>query len=111
VASRGRHVLALLGLVLVAAALVLGPRLAANHAEGWEWTLTPSAAPPKIRFEDRDYNRGGEQSGGLPDDLVPVGETPGGGQIFKSSRASGTSTLVYVEDGESVYVYGLIGGP
>lgn len=110
-ARRGRHVPALLGLVLAVAALALGAPVAANHAEGWEWTLTPSAAPPKIRFEDRDYSRGGEQPDGLPDDVVPVGETPGGGQIFTSAYASGTSTLVYVEDGDSVYVYGLIGGP
>lgn len=107
----GRYVLVLLGLALGVVVVALGARLSEIHGDGWEWTLTPSAAPPKIRFDGRDYNRGGEQSGGVPNNSVLTDETPGGGQIFKPGRATATSTLVYVKDGERVYVYGLMGGP
>jgi len=47
----------------------------------------------------------------VPHDSLLRGETPGGGQIFKPGRARGTSTIVYVKDGQSVYLYGLMGGP
>jgi hypothetical protein len=99
--------------VLLASAgvVVLGARATEIHGYGWEWTLSPSAAPPKIHFEGRDYDRGGKQSGGVPADAAPTGETLGGGQIFKTRRTAGTSTLIYVKDGRSVYVYGLMGGP
>jgi hypothetical protein len=110
-AGRRRHVLVLLGLVLGVAVVALGARLAEIHGYGWEWTLTPSAAPPKVHVDGRDYDRGAEQSGGVPSDAVLRDETPGGGQIFKPGRARGTSTIVYVKDGQRVYVYGLIGGP
>ena len=53
-----RRVLVLLALVLGVAAVALGARLVENHGYGWEWTLSPSAAPPKIHFEGRDYDRG-----------------------------------------------------
>lgn len=91
--------------------VVVGGRATEVHSYGWEWTLSPSAAPPKIHFEGRDYDRGGKPSGGLPPDAVLKGETLGGGQIFTSGSASGTSTLVYVKDGRAVHVYGLMGGP
>ena len=110
-AGRGRHVLVFLGLVVGVAVVALGARLSEVHSYGWEWTLTPSAAPPKIEFEGRAYDRGGEESGGVPRDSVLRGETLGGGQIFKSGGETGTSTLVFVKDGPRVYVYGLMGGP
>lgn len=100
-----------LSLVLGVAVVALGTPLAENHRYGWEWTLTPTATPPKIHFDGRDYDRGGEQSGEVPSDAVLSGETPGGGQIFKPGRATGTSTILYVEDGERLYLYGLMGGP
>ncbi len=110
-AGRRRHVLAVLGLVVGLAAVALGVRATEVHAYGWEWTLSPSAAPPRIEFEGRGYDRGGLQSGGVPDDAVLEGETLGGGQIFKPGRDTGTSTIVFVKDGPRVYVYGLMGGP
>lgn len=110
-AGRGRHVLVFLSLVLGVAVVALGARLAENYGYGWEWTLIPSAAPPKIHFDGRDYNRGGEQSGEVPSNAVLSGETPGGGQIFKPGRATATSTILYVKDGERLYLYGLMGGP
>jgi hypothetical protein len=98
-------------LVLGVSVLSLGVRVTAVHGYGWDWALTPSAAPPKIELDGRDYNRGGEQPGGVPIDSVLRGETLGGGQIFKPGRATATSTIVYVKDGQRVYLYGLMGGP
>ncbi len=109
--GRTPRVLVLLALVLGVAAVALGARLAENHGYGWEWTLTPLAAPPKIHFEGRDYDRGGEQSDGIPSGYVLEGETPGGGEIYKFGLDEGTSTVVFVKDGEHVYAYGLMGGP
>lgn len=106
-----RHTLVVCVLLGSVGAFALGIRAAEVHRYGWEWTLSPSAAPPKVHFEGRDYDRGGRRSGELPGDAVRAGETLGGGQIFKTGRASGTSTLIYIEDGRSVYVYGLMGGP
>ena len=103
--------LVLLALVLGVAAVALGARLVENHGYGWEWTLSPSAAPPKIHFEGRDYDRGRERSDGIPRGYVLEGETPGGGEIYKSGTDEGTSTVVLVKDGEHVHAYGLMGGP
>lgn len=110
-AGKVQHVLVFLGVVLGVAVVALAATTAKNHGYGWEWTLTPSAAPPKIHFDGRDYNRGGEQSGEVPSDAVLSGETPGGGQIFKRGSATATSTILYVKDGEHLYLYGLMGGP
>lgn len=109
--GRRRRVLVLVALVLGVAAVALGARLTENHGYGWEWTLTPSAAPPKIHFEGRDYDRGGEQSDAVPSRYVLEGKTPGGGEIYKSGLDEGTSTVILVKDGEHVYAYGLMGGP
>ncbi|NPC98967.1 hypothetical protein [Nocardioides sp. zg-DK7169] len=106
-----RHVLVLFALVLAVAAVALGVRLTENHRYGWEWTLTPSAAPPKIHFEGRDYHRGGEQSDAVPSRYVLEGETPGGGEIYTSRRDAGTSTVIVVKDGAHVHAYALMGGP
>jgi hypothetical protein len=109
-ASR-RNVIRVCLLLASVCVVALGARATQVHGYGWEWTLSPSAAPPKIHFEGRDYDRGGKESGGVPPHAVLMGETLGGGQIFKTGSPSGTSTLLYVKDGRSVYVYGLMGGP
>jgi hypothetical protein len=81
------------------------------HAYGWEWTPFPSAAPPKIRFEGRDYRRGGVVPTGLPHGYVRKGRTLGNGQIYEDAGATGTSVVVYVKDGTHVHEYALMGGP
>jgi hypothetical protein len=101
--------------VVVALVLVVGVLLAARlyqvHSYGWEWTVFPSDAPPKIVFEGRDYERGRERPGGVPAGYVRRGTTLGGGRIYQDAADTGTSTVVYVGDGSHVYGYELIGGP
>lgn len=107
----GRLLLGLLGLVVAVAVVASVIRVQQVHDYGWEWTLFPSAARPKIHFEGRDYDRGGEQSGVVPRGYVLEGETFGEGEIYKSGLDRGTSTVIYVKDGRHVYAYGLMGGP
>lgn len=109
--DRKRRWVVALGLLIAVAAGGLVVRLDRVHDYGWELTLFPSAAPPKIRFEGRDYRRGGEEPGGVPRGHQPQGETLGGGEIYESSTAEGTSTLIFVKDGSRVLAYGLMGGP
>jgi hypothetical protein len=88
--------------------VLLGIRLDRVHAEGWEWRLRSSAAPPKITYQDRDYSRGTKQE---PVEGVSVqGRTPGGGEILDDPDPA-TETLIWVRDGDDTWVYGLMGGP
>ena len=109
--TRLRLTLGLLGLVVAVAVVAGGIRMKQVHDYGWEWTLFPSAAPPKIQFEGRDYDRGGEQSGAVPRGYLLKGETLGEGEIYKFGLNRGTSTVIFVKDGRRVYAYGLMGGP
>jgi hypothetical protein len=79
------------------------------HAAGWEWRLTPSAAPPKLTFSGRDYRRGDESS--LPADHIERGETPGGGVIYTQRTGQEPFIVVYVHDGREAWTYALMGGP
>ena len=56
--TRRRLMLGLLGLVGAAAVAAGGIRMKQVQNYGWEWTLFPSVAPPKLRFQGRDYDRG-----------------------------------------------------
>jgi len=101
----------LLSLLVAAAGIAGAIRVIQVHDYGLEWALFPSAAPPKVKFEGRDYDRGGEQSGALRRDCVLKGETLGGGEIYKCGPDRGTSTVIFVKDGRHVVAYGLMGGP
>lgn len=103
--------LGLLGPLVAVAVVAGGVRMKQVHDYGWEWTLFPSAAPPKIHFQGRDYDRGGEQSGAVRRGYVMKGQTLGGGEIYKFGLDRGTSTVIFVKDGRRVYAYGLMGGP
>lgn len=98
-----------LALATVTALVGAGIRLDQVHDYGWEWTLVPSAAPPKVEYDGRDYDRGGERDS-VPDGAVASGETMGGGTIYAFADP-GTQTIIYVADGEDVWTYGLLGGP
>ncbi|MDX6366272.1 MAG: hypothetical protein QOK30_1348 [Nocardioidaceae bacterium] len=102
---RRRSVIALL-VVCVGIPLV---RLYQVHDQGWEWRLTPSAAPPRLLFDGRSYLRGPH--------IIPVpsgdtshGETPGGGMIFADNDPR-TDTVIWVRAGRQTYDYELQGGP
>ena len=108
--SRSRPVLVLGALALVGVA-TWATGVAEVRAGEWSLAPAPSPAPARIRFEGRDYDRGGEDPDGVPSGWVVRGRTSGGGRIFSSAEPTGMSTLLFVEDGPHVYAYGLMGGP
>ena len=103
-----------IGLVAAIAVLLLGllgARLFQVHDETWEWTLTPSAASPKIEFADRSYLRGNVVPS-APQEATEVGRTAGGGVILSDHwPAPNVPTGVWVVDGPHVVQYSLSGGP
>ena len=93
----------------VAVAAALAARVVYVHDKTWEYRVFPSATPPKVGYDDRDYTRGRS----LPRivvGLVRSGETMGGGVIYVPT-GSGTATVVVVVDGHHVVEYSLMGGP
>lgn len=94
--------------VLVVASLALAMRLQHVHDETWEWRLQPTATPPLVHYDGRDYRR----SGAPPDltDLRHRGTTPGGGTIYAPTGVRTAVTIVVV-DGRHAVSYGLMGGP
>jgi hypothetical protein len=99
------------------AVAILGVRLWAGahvyhvHDESWQWRWTPSATPPKLRFEGRDYKRGGTYEHLKAGEIV-VGRTAGGGIIYDLPGPNRyASTLLQVRDGRRLVSYELMGGP
>jgi hypothetical protein len=89
----------------------VGLRLEYVHSKTWEWTLTPSAASPKIEFAHRTYLR---RAGGssAPASSTEVGRTLGGGIILSDQwPAPNVPTRVWVHGGSQVLPYSLSGGP
>ncbi|HYG92799.1 MAG TPA: hypothetical protein VD859_04355 [Nocardioides sp.] len=98
-----------IGIGLLVVLMVPLARMYQVHSYGDEMTLFPSAAPPEIVLDGRDYRRGSPQSE-LPRDVVVLDETMGGGVVYGPSSAL-TPTGVHVVDGDTIWSYGLIGGP
>lgn len=99
------------GLVIAGIFVTLaGVQMHQVHDDGWEWRLWRSDAPPRVRYDDRDYSRGAQTS--PPEDLTlsVKGRTPGGGEILDTD-SPGTTTLIWVRDGGTTWIYGLLGGP
>jgi hypothetical protein len=84
-------------------------RLYQVHDQGWEWRLTPSAAPPRLLFDGRSYLRGGPVAQ-MPTGEVGHGDTPGGGMLFADSDPR-TDTVIFVKTDGQTYDYELQGGP
>lgn len=95
--------------MLLAGLAGVGLRLDQVHEYGWEWTLSPSEAPPKVRFQDRDYQRE-EKEPRVPDGWVRRGETLGGGDIFVPGEDT-TPVVLSVRSDDGVWGYALMGGP
>jgi hypothetical protein len=101
------------GVPVVIAMVCLGAlllRLYQVHEQGWEWRLSPSAAPPRISFDGRDY-LGSPAPAGVPARDVQQGRTPGGGVIFANRDLSLTQTVIWVKTASGSFVYSLQGGP
>jgi hypothetical protein len=111
-AARARvWVAALAAAIVVLLAGLVGVRLVHVHDETWEWTLSPSAASPKIEFADRSYLRDSVVPS-APQDATDVGRTAGGGVILSDHwPAANVPTVVWVKDGPRVVHYSLSGGP
>jgi hypothetical protein len=112
---RRRLAAAVLALTCVAA-VALAVRVVQVHQQGWEWRLTPSAAPPRLTWHGRDYRREDiEPSQGQPYETVAVtevlGRTPGGGLVRQDIETEGTPTVLYVETARRLITYTLMGGP
>ncbi|HET7689772.1 MAG TPA: hypothetical protein VFK41_05320 [Nocardioidaceae bacterium] len=107
--SRVRLSLTVAVIAILAVLFSLFNRLYALHDQTGKWTYSPSPAPPKIVFADRDYDRGTRQA--LPTGWVMVDRTPGGGDVYASKSHPGTPVLLFVRDGDETWAYGLIGGP
>ncbi|MFT4009499.1 MAG: hypothetical protein QM655_05590 [Nocardioidaceae bacterium] len=81
------------------------------HAHTWDWRLMPAAAPTKLEFDGRDYQRSDSSDGtSVEPAYVARGTTSGGGKIW-GPRTDGTPTILYVRDGDRTWGYELMGGP
>ena len=106
-----RWVVAVLAVALLGTGFWAGVHAYHVHDESWQWRWTPTATPPKIRYEGRDYSRGGTHEHLEPGQVV-VGRTAGGGVIYDVPGPDRyASTLLQVRDGRRVVGYELMGGP
>lgn len=96
--------------VLLVCAAVVMFRLVQVHSQGWEWRLSPSAAPPRISIDGRSYLRS-RPSTPVPAGEVQRGTTPGGGHIYADKNTHLTNTVVWVVEGSQTVTYELQGGP
>ena len=80
------------------------------HEQSWQWRWTPSAGSPLVTYRDRHDLRGDVQAK-LPPDSHPLGDTPGGGQIFGPAESRYAPTSITVRDGGTLISYELSGGP
>ena len=97
--------------VVAVLAVVLSARLIWVHDHTWEWTLRPSATPPKVVVFDRGYQRSDEPTGNPGDAERPVGRTPGGGVILAQPPDPYVPTVIWVRGRDGLRSYALMGGP
>ena len=109
---RGRRGAVLLVVaVVIAVVAVCAIRVHRVHDAGWEWRLTPSAAPPKVHFAGRDYHRS-SLGAPVPPSWSRQGSAPGGGVVYAPEDSRGrTHVVIFVRDGRQSYGYDLMGGP
>jgi hypothetical protein len=79
------------------------------HDKTWEYRLSPSTTPPKVPYDQRDYQRRDEVAK-VETGFVRSGKAMGGGLIY-APTGHGTATVIDVADGRRVVEYDLMGGP
>lgn len=95
--------------VLVVVVGVLGGRLFTVHRAYGEWALTPSATPPRLLVNGREYQRSGSLVS-LPAGSVPLLEESSGAIVYgPTSRFA--PTVVVVKTSTDLIGYSLMGGP
>lgn len=104
--TRPRRVLIGCAVVVVAA---LAWRVMYVHDKTWEYRLFPSSTPPKVAYDQREYQRGNEIAK-VETGFARSGKTMGGGLIYAPTGYR-TATVIDVADGARVVEYGLMGGP
>jgi hypothetical protein len=86
-------------------ALALLSRALWVHHVGGEWRLTPSAVPPRICVDDRQYSLY-RQVDRFPLGLEPQGSTPGGGEVFTGDASDVLAPLrAYVVNNGETFSY------
>jgi len=108
--ARRRAVVAAVLALLCVPVVVVAVRVVQVHDQGWEWRLSPTAAPPKLSWHHRDYRRAAARAA-RPAGAVEIGRTPGGGRVLEEGAGPGTPTALFVDTGHEVFAYGLMGGP
>jgi hypothetical protein len=109
--SKSWRVLAL-QIAFVALAVVAGSMALTHSRTGqWSFSLGADAAPDRVHFHGRDYDRGSKMTTLPPDTVKQDVSTAGGGAIYVDNANVGTPTGIYVVDDGVVWGYGLVGGP
>ncbi len=81
------------------------------HDVSWQYRWSPSAAPPLVEYQGRDYLRGDVQPA-LAEGVVLLGRTAGGGIIYGSSGPHRYAlTVIDVVAAGRTVGYALSGGP
>lgn len=96
--------------VLAIAVVALGMRMRHVHELGWEWRLTPTATPPLVQYEGRQYKRSNLPPDASLEGLIARDDTPGGGTVY-AIPGTRTPVTIVVVDGDRRVEYALMGGP
>ena len=99
---------------VLAALLVLGELGYMQHEYG-QFRPWPSAAPPKLPFDGRDYKRTDDAPtsaiGWVGSPQAVVGHTRGGGEVWSTPNNPYAPTVLWVRAAGKYYTYTLKGGP
>ena len=106
--TRGRMVAGLVAVVLVAAAVVAGRVVWVRYAYG-EWSLSPSASPPRLLHGGREYRRADPVAAVDPGDIIV--DSVAGGQLYGPPDPLSDPTVLELVTDDGVVRYSLVGGP
>jgi hypothetical protein len=82
------------------------------HEETWQWRLRATAAPPKVRLDDRDYRRGESPLlAAPPAGATKLGQTSAGTDLYGLSNGRNAPTVLYARTRGGFVTYPLLGGP
>jgi hypothetical protein len=94
--------------VLVVAAVVAGRMVWVRYAYG-EWSLSPSASPPRLMYDGREYRRADPVAEVDPGDILV--DHVAGGQLYGPAHAVADPTVLELVTDDGVVRYSLVGGP
>lgn len=103
-----RVVIGLLAVVLVSAAVVAGRVVWVRYAYG-EWSLSPSASPPRLMYDGREYRRADPVAAVDAGDIVV--DHVAGGKVYGPPHPPASPTVLELVAQDGVVRYSLVGGP